>query len=142
MSNKKSEKVQSTNTESTSNQKQRTKSTGLGDTLENLFSAVGIDKAVKFIAGEDCGCSDRREVLNKLFPYQKPECLNEKEYNFLSKFFEVKRTQIKPNEQSALLDVYNRIFKDDVQMTSCSSCFLNDVYKKLERVYNEYENND
>ena len=109
--------MQSTNTESTSNQKQRTRSTGFGDTLENLFSAVGIDKAVKFIAGEDCGCSDRREVLNKLFPYQKPECLNEKEYNFLSKFFEVKRTQIKPNEQSALLD----------------------VYKKLERVYKEYD---
>ena len=128
------------NTGSTLNQKQKTKSTGLGDTVEKVFQAVGIDKAVKFIAGEDCGCSERREVLNKVFPYQKPECLNEKEYNFLSKFFETRHPQIKPNEQSALLDVYNRVFKDNVEMTSCSSCFLNNVYKKLERVYKEYDN--
>jgi len=127
------------NTGSTLNQKQKTKSTGLGDTVEKVFQAVGIDKAVKFIAGEDCGCSERREVLNKVFPYQKPECLNEKEYNFLSKFFETRHPQIKPNEQGALLDVYNRIFKDNVEMTSCSSCFLNNVYKKLERVYKEYD---
>ena len=128
------------NTGSTLNRNQKTKSTGLGDTVEKVFKAVGIDKAVKFIAGEDCGCSDRREILNKVFPYQKPECLNEKEYNFLSKFFETIHTQIKPNEQEALLDVYNRIFKDNVEMTSCGSCFLNNVYKKLERVYKEYVN--
>ena len=140
MARKKSGKVRLKNTGSTLNQKQKTKSTGLGDTVEKVFQAVGIDKAVKFIAGEDCGCSERREVLNKVFPYQKPECLNEKEYNFLSKFFETRHPQIKPNEQSALLDVYNRVFKDNVEMTSCSSCFLNNVYKKLERVYKEYDN--
>lgn len=127
------------NTGSTLSRNQKTKSTGLGDTVEKVFKAVGIDKAVKFIAGEDCGCSDRREILNKVFPYQKPECLNEKEYNFLSKFFETRHPQIKPNEQEALLDVYNRIFKDNVEMTSCGSCFLNNVYKKLERVYKEYD---
>lgn len=127
------------NTGSTLNRNQKTKSTGLGDTVEKVFKAVGIDRAVKFIAGEDCGCSDRREILNKVFPYQKPECLNEKEYNFLSKFFETIHPQIKPNEQEALLDVYNRIFKDNVEMTSCGSCFLNNVYKKLERVYKEYD---
>lgn len=127
------------NTGSTLNPKQKIKSTGLGDTVEKVFKSVGIDKAVKFLAGEDCGCSERREILNKVFPYQKPECLNEKEYNFLSKFFETRHPQIKPNEQEALLDVYNRIFKDNVEMTSCGSCFLNNVYKKLERVYKEYD---
>ena len=100
------------NTGSTLNPKQKIKSTGLGDTVEKVF---------------------------KVFPYQKPECLNEKEYNFLSKFFETRHPQIKPNEQEALLDVYNRIFKDNVEMTSCGSCFLNNVYKKLERVYKEYD---
>ncbi|QDP55956.1 MAG: hypothetical protein Tp1102MES256162_21 [Prokaryotic dsDNA virus sp.] len=139
MARKKSGKGRLKNTGSTLNRNQKTKSTGLGDTVEKVFKAVGIDKAVKFIAGEDCGCSDRREILNKVFPYQKPECLNEKEYNFLSKFFETRHPQIKPNEQEALLDVYNRIFKDNVEMTSCGSCFLNNVYKKLERVYKEYD---
>lgn len=139
MARKKSGKGRLKNTGSTLSRNQKTKSTGLGDTVEKVFKAVGIDKAVKFIAGEDCGCSDRREILNKVFPYQKPECLNEKEYNFLSKFFETRHPQIKPNEQEALLDVYNRIFKDNVEMTSCGSCFLNNVYKKLERVYKEYD---
>lgn len=129
--------MQSKSTESTSSQK--VKSTGLGDTVEKAFKAVGIDKAAKFILGEDCGCSDRREVLNKMFPYQKPECLNEKEYNFLTAFFSKKPSRLRSNEQQALLDVYNRIFKDKVQMTSCSSCFLNNVLKKLERVYKEYK---
>lgn len=129
--------MQSKSTESTSNQKIR--STGLGDTVEKVFQATGVDKVAKFILGEDCGCDERREILNKVFPYRKPECLNEKEYNFLAAFFSKPQNRIKPNEQQALLDVYNRIFKDNMEMTSCSSCFLNNVYKKLERVYKEYK---
>lgn len=129
--------MQSKSTESTSNQK--VKSTGLGDTVEKVFKATGVAAAAKFILGEDCRCSDRREVLNKVFPYKKPECLNEKEYNFLTAFFSKNHSRVKPNEQQALLDVYNRVFKDKVQMTSCSSCFLNNVLKKLERVYKEYK---
>jgi hypothetical protein len=50
-------------------------SEGLGDTIEKVTEATGIKKLVKFIAGDDCGCDDRKEKLNKLFPYNKPECL-------------------------------------------------------------------
>ena len=129
--------MQSKSTESTSNQK--VKSTGLGDTIEKVFKSTGVDKAAKFILGEDCGCSDRREVLNKVFPYKKPECLNEKEYNFLTAFFSKKHSRVKSNEQQALLDVYNRVFKDKVQATNCSKCFRDNIVKKLERVYKEYK---
>lgn len=129
--------MRSKSIESTSNQNARSK--GLGDTVEKVFKAVGIDKAVKFIAGEDCGCDARKKALNRMFPYQKPDCLNEKEYNFLSKFFETRHNQIKPNEQEALLEVYNRVFNDNQEMTSCSKCFLNNVYKKLEAITKEYE---
>ena len=52
-------------------------SEGLGDTIAKITKATGIDKAVKFIAGEDCGCDRRKEVLNKLFPYNRPNCLTE-----------------------------------------------------------------
>ena len=31
-------------------------SKGLGDTIAKITKATGIDKVVKFIAGEDCGC--------------------------------------------------------------------------------------
>ena len=46
--------------------KPRTKSKGLGDSIEKVTKATGIDKAVKFIAGEDCGCDKRKEFLKKL----------------------------------------------------------------------------
>ena len=42
-------------------------SKGLGDTVEKITTATGIKKAVKFIAGEDCGCDERKEKLNKVF---------------------------------------------------------------------------
>ena len=58
-------------------------STGLGDTIEKITTATGIKAAVKFLAGEDCGCDDRKDTLNKLFPYKKIECLTEDEYNYL-----------------------------------------------------------
>ena len=50
---------------------------GLGDTLEKVFEKTGIKKLVKFIAGEDCGCDERKKKLNELFPYRKFSCLNE-----------------------------------------------------------------
>lgn len=118
----------------------RTKSTGIGDTVEKVLSAVGIDRAVKFIAGEDCGCSGRREILNKIFPYQKPNCLLEDEYKYLSEYFTSNKNSISVEKQKELVDIYNRVFNDKANTTSCTSCFLNNVHKKLERVYSEYDN--
>ena len=62
----------------------RTQAKGLGDTIEQITEATGIKKLVKFIAGDDCGCKERKEKLNALFPYHKPECLTEDEYNYLT----------------------------------------------------------
>jgi len=59
-------------------------SEGLGDTIAKVTEATGIKKAVKFIAGEDCGCDERQERLNRIFKYNKPECLNEDEYNYIA----------------------------------------------------------
>jgi hypothetical protein len=59
------------------------KAQGLGDTIEQITEATGIKKLVEFIAGEDCGCEERKQKLNEWFPYRKPECLTEDEYNWL-----------------------------------------------------------
>jgi len=45
---------------------------GLGDLVHKGLKAVGIDKAVKKIVGEDCGCKDRRDRLNRLLPFSVP----------------------------------------------------------------------
>ena len=52
---------------------------GVGDTVEKITTATGIKKAVKFLAGEDCGCDERKEKLNALYSYHKPNCLTEEE---------------------------------------------------------------
>ena len=47
---------------------------GLGDTIERITTATGIKKAVDMIAkktGKPCGCGERRDNLNRMFPYNK-----------------------------------------------------------------------
>jgi len=116
------------------------KSEGLGDTVAKITKATGIKKVVDTVfqkLEKSCGCDDRKISLNKLFPYQKPLCLMEDEYNYLSKRIG-KINKITSEEQKELLSIYNRIFKDKKELTSCSSCFLNGVWNKLETVFKEY----
>lgn len=114
-------------------------SKGFGDTVAKFTEATGIDKAVKFIAGEDCGCEARKEKLNKLFPYRTPECLTEVEHEQLTNLLPKMTVRVKPSEQLQFLKVYNRVFKTNEQPTSCASC-LNDMLRKIKQVYNAYEN--
>jgi len=131
MPKKKSEKKQKSITKST-------KSKGLGDTLEKVFKKTGIDKVAKWVLGEDCGCDDRKEKLNYLFPYYKPECLTEDEFEYLDKYFKEDKKTIHPQTQQKLLKIFNRVFHQNKKMTSCSSCFKNELHNKLHRVYIEY----
>lgn len=45
-------------------------SRGLGDTLEKITAATGIKAVASKVLGKDCGCSERRDSLNKKFPYK------------------------------------------------------------------------
>ena len=50
----------------------KNKSKGLGDTIEKITKATGIKKVVDKVAkatGKDCGCGERKDTLNRLFPY-------------------------------------------------------------------------
>src|SRR5210317_2009078 len=62
-------------------------SEGLGDSIEKITEATGIKAAVKFLAGEDCGCDERKEKLNEMFGYRNPECLLEEEHDYLKELF-------------------------------------------------------
>jgi NAD(P)H-nitrite reductase large subunit len=116
-------------------------SKGLGDTVAKITEATGIDKLVKFIAGEDCGCDERKEKLNKLFPYAKPNCLTEDEYTILDNYFSLNTQQVTSQQQRDLLKVSNRVFNRRDQVTSCSSC-LRDLVGKIRTVYNEYKDEE
>lgn len=113
-------------------------SSGVGDTVEKITTATGIKKAVEWLAGDDCGCDDRKEVLNRMFPYQKPNCLTEDEFNYLSDWFAERRNTITAEQQNRLVNIYNRVFNDNAVGTSCGSCFVNNVLQKLEKVFQKY----
>ena len=114
------------------------KAQGLGDTIEQITEATGIKKLVKFIAGDDCGCDARKEKLNALFPYHKPECLTEDEYNYLDESKVLDKNTIKPSEQDAILKIYNRVFHVSREPTSCASC-LREIVLKMQKVFAEYQ---
>jgi|TARA_R110002073_G_scaffold101583_5_gene230919 hypothetical protein len=111
-------------------------SKGLGDVVEKVTEATGIKKFVKFVAGNDCGCDQRKDMLNYLFPKHKPNCLTENEYNYLSQKINLKT--IKGEEQKALLKIYNRVFNENRPLTGCDNCFFSGVMKKLQRLFREY----
>ena len=111
-------------------------SEGLGDTVEKITKATGIKKAVKFLAGEDCGCDERQEKLNQLFRYKKPECLTESEFLLIQMTVETKKNKFTPDEHNTFVAIYERIFKTKVECTPCS--FGKTVYKDLVAVYNQY----
>ena len=51
---------------------EKKKSKGLGDTVAKITKATGIKKVVDKVAkatGKDCGCGERQNTLNRLFPY-------------------------------------------------------------------------
>ena len=114
---------------------------GLGDTVERVTKATGIKKATDIIfdkLGMDCGCDKRKEKLNKLFPYKKPECLTEDEYMILKGFFERVKNNISASEQTALLDIYNRVFKQNRQPSTCGSC-VKELVNDMKTLFKEYE---
>tara|TARA_R100000900_G_scaffold113970_1_gene88960 strand:- start:657 stop:833 length:177 start_codon:yes stop_codon:yes gene_type:complete len=51
------------------------KSRGLGDTIAKVTKATGLDKVANTMAKaagmNDCGCGQRRDTLNRVFPYKR-----------------------------------------------------------------------
>ena len=100
-----------------------TKSKGLGDTKA----------AVKAVVGDDCGCDERKEKLNQMFPYKRePECLNADEITFLSSGVLNKKT-LTYDDREQIAIIHARVFnhKFDVPCT-CSPKIWIQWTKQLE----------
>ena len=116
------------------------KSKGLGDTVEKITKATGIKKAVEKVF-PDCGCKERKEWLNKKFPYvnHEPKCMNEEQQTFYTgfkkKFLSDKKQVSVPQEDlQELIQLYNSVFQ--VNVKGCISCDATRFVKKLDTVYN------
>jgi hypothetical protein len=114
-----------------------TASEGLGDSLKKVFDATGVSDLVEWMAGEDCGCDDRRKKLNEVFRYDKPECLREDEYMFLADFYERNPNTVTGDEKMELIKIYNRVFRQNKKPTSCGPC-LKSTIEKLKQFFELY----
>ena len=112
---------------------------GLGDQIESFTKATGIKKLVEWVFGDGCGCKERKEKLNKLFPRgQKAECLLEDEYKYMKYIKIEERTNLNPEIQKRILKIYNRVFNTRIEYSSCASCWIRYV-NELKTVLKAYK---
>ena len=109
-------------------------SKGLGDTIQKVTEATKLDKLAKLIAGDDCGCEERRKKLNALFPYAQPMTDESKEKweTVLQPAWD--RQTLKRPEQLVLTQVYEQVFQVRRRFTTCGSCLVT-ALKKLKKAY-------
>jgi hypothetical protein len=113
------------------------KSKGLGDTIEKITEATGIKAVVEAVSeatGIDCGCEDRKHLLNKIFPYKKTECINDVDNEWLTNFFSVTNNQLTPKQQNRITEIYKNVFNENIQPSNCGSCWR-DKINELKQVY-------
>jgi len=118
---------------------------GLGDTVEAVLEKTGASKLFHiFVDGEDCGCDDRKEILNNLFPYRfKARCLTEQEYNDWKEFKDIRTLKLEWKQVIYVCDLYASVFNRQKWYPECHNCSgtvktLISMIDKLDKVYNAY----
>ena len=103
----------------------RPKSKGLGDTIAKVTDATGIDRVVKAVVGDDCGCDERREKLNKMFPYVKETLTMTPDQISIYERIRpelYKGSNTSRNAVESLRMLRNTILQRKDKPTSCGSC--------------------
>lgn len=117
-------------------------SKGLGDNIAKFTEKTGLkvvaEKVAEAFGFEDCGCDERREKLNGLIRYKNPKCLEKDEFMWLAEWFDKKKNVITHKEQEKMLVIYNRVFSEGRQPTSCSTC-IREVIVRLEKLMNAHK---
>lgn len=112
------------------------KSEGLGDTIEKITEATGIKQVVKAVAGDDCGCEERKHKLNRLFPYLGEKRMNEAQQQVFSTVvlhdFNVGR--MTPASMVALRSLATDMGMDSKIGGACPGCVKRAVHK-LKMIY-------
>lgn len=119
----------------------------LGNVVDKVTTVTGIKSLVKHMAGEDCGCDERKEKLNEwsaniqqkingIFNRQ-VNTLTPEEYAYLDDFFTNQQRGVKNSQQYELLKINNRVFSQKLQYSTCGSCVISMV-NQLKRVYEAY----
>ena len=113
-------------------------SKGLGDSIERITRASGIKKVVDKISevtGIDCKCSERKEALNKMFPYAKVRQFTDDELSIYEEVLpRIQKGQISSQDQVVMVKLYNKVFNANKKVSGCGSC-VQQTLAQLAKVY-------
>ena len=109
-----------------------TKSKGLGDSVEKVLKATGIDKVAKTVLGDDCGCEERKQKLNKMFPYSRQ--MTEDEIKIYEEVMARTKGTLTGSDQALIIKIYNKVFNTNKKPSSCGSC-VRETLAKIKKVY-------
>ena len=109
-----------------------TKSKGLGDSVEKVLKATGIDKVAKKVLGDDCGCEERKQKLNKMFPYSRQ--MTEDEIKIYEEVMARTKGTLTGSDQALIIKIYNKVFNTNKKPSSCGSC-VKETLAKIKKVY-------
>ena len=114
------------------------KSKGLGDTISKITKATGIKAVVDKVSeltGKPCNCSERRDKLNKIFPYNKVRQFTEDELKIYESVLpRLKSGVVTGKDQATLIRLHNKVFNSNKKASNCSSC-VQQTLAKLAKVY-------
>ena len=109
-------------------------SKGLGDTVEKALKATGIDKIAKKVLGDDCGCEERKEKLNQMFPYKVRQFTEDEIKIYEEVDARLTGGKISGQDQGIMVKLYNKVFNANKKPSGCSSC-VKETLAKLKKVY-------
>jgi hypothetical protein len=111
----------------------RKQSRGLGDTIAKVTKATGIDKLV----GDDCGCEERRRLLNEKYSYRLKvvNCPTDEQLGMWNEFKEVRTLDINKEQKEMISRFYSSVFNVPYFETTELKPYLkmiNDIDKVVE----------
>jgi len=111
-------------------------SKGLGDTIAKVTKATGIDKIIGAVV-DDCGCDERKDKLNKMFPYHKNLTMTiDQQQIWIMIRSELFSSIVSQENRERLRIMYNAIFSDKKQPSTCAPCII----KQRDKVHQVYKN--
>ena len=113
---------------------------GMGDLVQRFTKVTGIERTVKAIVGEDCGCDERVELLNKLIPFKTKIPEDEQEAHAWALTFTIELQYradtgktINSQDFQLLWDTYRKYINPRKKNTKCKKC-MRDAIKELRRI--------
>lgn len=113
---------------------------GLGDVVENITEKTGIKKVVEslFKHGEDCGCKERKEALNKTrIKFKLIRCFTEEQYDQWGEFMKTNPSEVTTEQQKELIiPIYKQLFARQLKPMSCC---VKPYIEEINKVYERYQ---